>query len=264
MRLMNIASGSSGNATYVGSDHTHILIDCGVSRKRITEGLKRLDLGLEDLTAILITHEHSDHISSLKLLEKTRPVPVYTAPGTAAAIEQQGYLNETEGTVQSIRKGEPFRIGDIEIYALPVHHDAADPVCFRLNCEGSGCAVVTDLGEYNQELLNSLQGLNALMIEANHDVRMLEAGPYPYPLKLRVAGPGGHLSNESAGQMICSLLNENTKYISLAHLSKQNNSPDLARLTVNTEVDAARIPFSSSDFRIDVADPRCGTEIYDF
>lgn len=262
--MMNIASGSSGNATYVGSGSTHILIDAGISRKRIAEGLKRLDLKLEDLDAILITHEHSDHISSLKTLENACRIPVYTTPGTARAIRRITGMQEMDDILHDIGKEETFRIRDLEITAFGVSHDAADPVCYRLQNGNSSCAVVTDLGCFDETLVKELAGLKALMIEANHDVRMLEAGPYPYPLKLRVAGNGGHLSNEYAGRLLSELLHDQMEYVALAHLSKQNNSPDLARITVDTEIDAADNRYHAGDFRIDIADQKEGTSIYEF
>ena len=262
--MMNIASGSSGNATYVGNDHTHILLDSGVSRKRITEGLKKLDLSLEDLTAILITHEHSDHISSLAMLQKAVQIPVYTTKGTADVLTGQGILAEESGPIHVIGHEETFQIGDITVSAFPISHDAADPVCYRLSDGKAGCAVVTDLGEYDAHLVEELKGLKALMLESNHDVRMLEAGPYPYPLKMRIAGRKGHLSNESSGQMLSALLHDGLKHVVLGHLSRKNNNEELARLSVAYEIDRSDTGYKASDFRIDVASQTAGTEIYVF
>lgn len=264
MRMMNIASGSSGNATYVGSGSTHILIDSGISRKRIMEGLKKLELSLDDLSAVLVTHEHYDHISSLAMLEKAAQIPVYSTAGTASALLGKGILTEESGLLHTIGKDEVFCIGDLEVTALGTSHDAADPVCFRISNRGSSCAVVTDLGVYDDHLVDSLKGLSALMLEANHDIRMLETGPYPYPLKMRIAGKKGHLSNEVSGQLLAKLLHDDMRYIALGHLSKKNNHEELARMSVAYEIDTGVQEYRASDFRIDVADQEHGTQIYEF
>ena len=264
MRLMNIASGSKGNATYVGNDHTHILIDSGVSRKRILEGLKKLDLTLQDLSAILVTHEHSDHISSLGVLERTREIPVYTAGGTAKALINSGTLGSQSGLVQVIEPGRPFTIGDLTVTGLATSHDAADPVCYRVDQGSTSCAVVTDLGVYDSRLVEELQGLSALILEANHDIRMLETGPYPYPVKLRIAGQKGHLSNETSGRLLAELLNDDLQYVALGHLSPCNNTPDLALLSVEYELCRFAEPRCMDRFRLDVADQEKGSAIFEF
>ena len=264
MRLMSIASGSKGNATYVGDDHTHILIDSGVSRKRILDGLKKLDLSLQDLTAILITHEHTDHISSLGILERTREIPIYTTEGTAAGIISSGILGSQSGLFRIVDSNVSFRIGELTVTALHTSHDAAEPVCYRLEQRGSSCAVVTDLGTYDSRLTMQLQGLSAMILEANHDIRMLETGPYPYPVKFRIAGDRGHLSNEVSGRLLTELLHEKLQYVALGHLSAKNNTKDLARMTVQYELSQCPAARKASDFRLDVADCDTGTGIYEF
>ena len=264
MRLMNIASGSSGNATYIGNDHTHILIDTGISRKRIIEGLRKLDLTLKDLTAILITHEHSDHIASLDVVERAEPIPVYGTEGTIQALDEKGKLPQEPELVHRILAGETFSVGDITVTPLPVSHDAREPVCYKLEDSGASCAVVTDLGEYSETLVRQLQGLSLLMLEANHDIRMLETGPYPYPLKRRIAGSRGHLSNEVSGRMLSRLLHDDMQQVILGHLSQHNNYSELAKMAVEMEIEAGDNPYHASDFPIDVADPREGTAIYHF
>ncbi len=265
MRMMSIASGSKGNATYIGSDNTHLLIDAGVSKKKIVEGLKRLDISLEDLDAVLITHEHSDHIASLGILERTREIPIYATEGTLMQIHQKNCVEESSGLFNYITDGSQFTIGDINITAYKTSHDATQPVCYKFSDGCAECAVVTDLGEYDDYLIDNLQNQSAIIMEANHDIRMLEAGPYPYSLKLRVAGNKGHLSNESSGRLLSRLLNDNMKYIALGHLSQKNNNKELARLTVETEIDGDHYNnYKSSDFRIDIAEQDVGTQIYIF
>ncbi|MCF0228868.1 MAG: MBL fold metallo-hydrolase [Parasporobacterium sp.] len=264
MRLMNIASGSSGNATYVGSDNTHILIDSGISRKKITEGLCRLGLSLRDLDAILLTHEHSDHVSSLGIIERTVQLPVYSTEGTMEAISASGKAGDLREMYYPVYADRAFRIGDLDIEPLRISHDAAEPVCYRINHNNSGCAVVTDLGQYDRYLIDSLKGLDALVIEANHDLKMLEAGPYPYHLKMRVSGKRGHLSNEASGKLLSELLHDDIRHIALGHISKINNYADLALMSVSSEIDTAECSYKASDFRIDIAGPDTGTEIYYF
>lgn len=264
MRFMNIASGSAGNATYVGNDHTHILIDTGISRKRLTEGLKRLDLSWNDITGILITHEHSDHIASLAMVERQRPIPVYATQGTWNALTGKGKTESFREMLHAIRRDEDFTIGDISITALPVSHDAAEPVCYRLRDGNSSCAVVTDLGIYDSSLTQQLKDLSVLMIEANHDIRMLETGPYPYPLKRRIAGAKGHLSNESSGRMLSELLHDSLQHVVLGHLSQKNNYRELAQMAVEQEIDASDRPYQAKDFPIHIADPASGTVVFQF
>jgi len=263
MRLMSIASGSGGNAAYVGNDHTHLLIDSGVSRKRILDGLKRLDLSLNDITAILVTHEHSDHICSLGVIERTRSIPVYATGGTVRGILKSGILSPEKDIFNTISAGDEFIINDITVTAINISHDANEPVCYRFEDKASACAIVTDLGFFDKRTTDSLQNLDAAIIEANHDIRMLETGPYPYPLKMRIAGNTGHLSNEDSGKLISGILHDRMEYIALGHLSRKNNYSQLAKLTVEEQINAGN-KYSSRDFRIDVADQEKGTDIYEF
>ena len=268
MRFKNIASGSKGNATYVGSEHTHILIDAGISKKRIYEGLKTLDLSPKDLSAILITHEHTDHVCALDIIERELEVPVFLTGGTKESLRAKNRLAVPDELVHLIRADETFAIGDITVKALQVSHDAQEPVCYKLwgnACAADGsCAVVTDLGQYDEKLLSELQGLSVLMLEANHDLRMLQTGPYPYPLKRRIASGKGHLSNEASGHMVSQLLHKGMQHIALGHLSQKNNYRELALLAVQNEIDAWDNPWRAADFPIDVADPVIGTPVYHF
>ena len=251
---MNIASGSGGNATYIGTEHTHILIDAGISRKRITEGLSKADISLNDLDAILITHEHADHINGLGVLERTREIPVYATRGTISGILGQKLCSTVNSSVfVPVSADETFLVGDITVKPLSVCHDANEPVCFRLEDENSSYAVVTDLGIYDDYLEKNLKGLSGIMLEANHDVRMLEAGRYPYYLKRRILGRSGHLSNESSGRFLSALLHDNIKHIMLGHLSEENNTRELAKLTVELEIDSADNIYRRGDFEICVA-----------
>lgn len=256
MRLLNIASGSSGNATYIGSGDTHILIDAGISRKRIAEGLNSVDTELKELSAILVTHEHIDHISSLGVLLRTADIPVYATKETIIQIKNTKTLGAfNEDLLKEIEPGRDFVIGNLTISPLSIPHDAANPVCYKAveTQTGKSLAVVTDLGEADEKLCKSLEGLDILMLEANHDVRMLEAGPYPYSLKQRILGSFGHISNECSGQLLTRLLHDNIKEILLGHVSRENNTRELAKLAVETEIDRSDTCYKAGDFEINVA-----------
>ena len=256
MRLLNIGSGSSGNATYIGSGDTHILIDAGLSRKRIKEGLNSIDADLKDLSAILITHEHIDHIKSLGVLLRTADIPVYATEETIEQIECTWSLGDYDHEL--LRPIEPdvdYEIGELTIRPLSVSHDAANPVCYKAveTRTGKSLAVVTDLGVPTEHLCDNLKGLDMLMLEANHDVRMLEVGPYPYQLKQRILGSCGHLANETSGKLLSRLLHDNIKEIILGHVSRENNTRELAKLAVEAEIDRSETCYKAKDFEINVA-----------
>ena len=254
MRLLSIASGSSGNSIYVGDEDTHILVDSGISKKRIEEGIHKAQIGCEDLDAILITHEHSDHIRSLGVMARRYHLPIYATAATLEAIRRDPSVGTFEKDLCiPIRPDEPFSIGSIGVTAFRIYHDAADPVGFRLSSGSRSVAVSTDIGHYDQYLIDHLQGLDALLIEANHDIRMLEAGPYPYYLKRRILGELGHMSNDSCGRLLCSVLHDKLKYVLLGHLSKENNYPDLAWETVRCEIHEEDCGYEPGDFDIRVA-----------
>lgn len=254
MRMCSIASGSSGNCIYIGSQHHHILIDAGISGKRVEAGLKDLEIAGKDVDAILITHEHSDHIKGLGVLARKYAIPIYSTPGTVAAIRAMGGLGKIEDDLfVEVQPEQKFAIGDLEISPFRVSHDAAEPVAYRVVCGKKSMAVATDLGVYTDYTVDKLQGLDVLLLEANHDIHMLEVGGYPYYLKRRIAGERGHLSNETAGKLLCQVLHDNMKAILLGHLSKENNYAELAYETVKLEVMLGDTPYGPEDFPIVVA-----------
>ncbi len=263
MRMMSIASGSSGNCIYIGSDTTHILVDAGTTKKRIEAGLNDLGLTGEDLSAILVTHEHSDHISGLGVMHRKYPVPIFSTKGTLEEVGRCRALGRLSQEVfREIDADQKFMIGDLEILPFSISHDAAQPVGYRINCGGRSVAVVTDLGHYGQYLVDRLQGLDTVLMESNHDVRMLQAGPYPYPLKQRILSDRGHLSNESCGRLLGEILHDHLNHIVLGHLSKENNMEELAYETVRLEITMGDNPYRASDFPIDVAKRDCSSQIF--
>lgn len=254
MRFTSIASGSSGNCTYIGSDNTHILIDAGTSKKRIEEGLKGLDLSFDDLDAIFVTHEHVDHIAALHTILKKHNIPIYGTAGTIEGIIKSDKKNEmADASFYKLKVDSCICVGDMTINPMRISHDAAEPCGYRVYLGDKKIGVATDLGCYDDYTVSCLSGCDALLLEANHDIRMLQTGPYPYMLKSRILGDRGHLSNEKSGELLCKLLNDKIKGVFLGHLSKENNLPELAYETVRLEVDMGDNPYSSSDFPIMVA-----------
>ena len=254
MELCSIASGSSGNCICVGSDNCHVLIDAGISGKRIEQGLNSIDLKTADMQGILITHEHIDHISGVGVLARKYGIPMYATEGTIDAVLNTKSVGKIdESLFQCITPGVDFTIGDLTIEPIHISHDAADPVAYKVKQEGKSAAVMTDLGTYDDNIIEKLKNLDVLLLEANHDVRMLQAGSYPYQLKRRILGDRGHLSNELSGQLLSELLHDDFKAIFLGHLSKENNYPELAYETVRLEVTLGDNPYKGEDFPIYVA-----------
>ncbi len=254
MDLCSIASGSSGNCIYVGTDETAVLIDAGISGKKVVDGLHSIDRKPEDLDAILITHEHSDHIQGLGVLTRKYGLPIYSSPGTIRELTSRNLLGSVDaGLFHEIHPDEYFSINDLKILPFRVSHDAAEPVAFRVHHDKKSMAVVTDLGYYDEYTVDHLQGLDAVLLESNHDINMLQVGSYPYYLKQRILGLKGHLSNDNAGRLLCEILHENIKAILLGHLSKENNYEELALATVGTEITMGDNPFRADDFPIEIA-----------
>lgn len=254
MRLCSIASGSSGNCIYVGDDHTHLLVDTGISKKRIEQGLVSLGIKGDELSGILITHEHIDHIQGLGVFSRKYEVPVYATPGTIKGIRACRSLgNIPEGLLHEIQVDDPFSLGTLNITPFSISHDANEPSGYRVENEEKAVAVATDLGKYDDYTVQNLSELNAVILEANHDIHMLEVGPYPYPLKRRVMGDKGHLSNELSGRLLCDILHDNLQYVVLGHLSKENNYEELAYETVKLEVSIGDNPYKGEDIPMMVA-----------
>lgn len=230
LELCTLASGSSGNCLLVSDGATHILVDAGISCRRITAALKGLGVDPADLSAVLVTHEHTDHISGLATLTKQRKVPVYASRGTGLQLCYR--IPFLEEVFTPIAPGEGFTIGSIDVESFPTPHDAAQSTGYALSAGGRKAAVVTDLGHVTAEVAAGIRGANLLVAEANHDVEWLRSGPYPYFLKDRILGDRGHLSNEAGAALVCSAVAEGASAVVLAHLSHENNTPQRARQVV--------------------------------
>ena len=254
MRLCSIASGSSGNCIYAGTESTHVLVDAGISGKRVEAGLHSIGLTGHDIDGILVTHEHSDHISGLGVLCRRYHIPVYATPGTIGAIRSCSSIGEIpEELFCEVWADESFTIKDLTVNPMQISHDAAQPVAYRLSYGTKRAAVCTDLGTYNDYTVECLKGMDVLFLEANHDVNMLQVGSYPYYLKQRILGNRGHLSNENSGRLLSRVLHDDLKAVFLGHLSQENNYEALAYETVCSEVTMGENPWTSSDFKITVA-----------
>lgn len=256
MRLMSIASGSSGNCIYVGDDNTHLLIDTGISRKRIEEGLNSIGLTIPDLSGILVTHEHSDHISGLGVILRKNSIPVYGTNETMEEASKTKYLDKVDFSLMNgVNPDVEFTIGTLKIRPFSILHDAVNPCGYRISNESGekSVAVATDMGCYNDYIVDNLKDLDAILLEANHDVKMLQVGSYPYYLKQRILGNRGHLCNEVSGRLLDSILSDKLKKIFLGHLSKENNYPELAYESVRAEINLSDSPFKADDFDIQVA-----------
>ena len=261
MQLYSIASGSSGNCIYLGEEDGGILIDAGISRKRIVTGLERKGLSLDDIKAIIITHEHSDHISGLGPVLRKNPIPVYATADTVSAIWEKTNMNNISPELfHSIRPEEEIEAGEMLVRPFSISHDAVDPVCYTVEKQGKRAAVATDMGCFDDTIIRVLGQCDSVLIEANHDINMLQVGPYPYSLKMRILGNKGHLSNTSCADLIKEILHKDLKHLVLGHLSRENNFPQLAYRTVLDELEKTET-WGTLDTRLMVASRDEPTEL---
>lgn len=244
MMMVSLSSGSKGNCTLVRTDTETILIDCGITAKKIDEGLKELGLSLSEVDAVLVTHEHADHIRGLKRLMNSYGIPVYTSYGTASGlygVTRDEYFRYCGDRIRLISADTDFYIGNTLVRPFRIYHDTMGPLGFRLEQEQAVCGrdvavcVMTDCGHYDDYIRENLMGLDALLIEANHDPDMLMEGPYPMFLKRRIFSDSGHASNYSCGQLLCEIDSDRLKHVLLGHLSETNNTPQTALQEVLSE-----------------------------
>jgi phosphoribosyl 1,2-cyclic phosphodiesterase len=220
-----LASGSKGNCIYLGTPTTKVLIDAGISAKGIRQRLKAIGVSLEEIDAILITHEHTDHIQALDVLGCKMGIPVFANSDTAKAI--YAILNECP-KFKIFSTGEAFEFGDLEIYPFSIQHDAVDPVAFTIRTGGLKLGFCTDLGFVTTLVVAQLRDCDYVYVECNHEVAMVHASARPATYKRRVLSRQGHLSNEQCAKLIESISHSNLKHIHLAHLSSECNAPELA------------------------------------
>ena len=230
LEVCTLASGSSGNCLLVRGGGSQVLVDAGISCRRIVTGLKALGVDPRGLDGVLITHEHSDHIAGLATLTKQYRLPVYASRGTGWELCRR--IAFLEDLLRPFEPGAAFQAGDLEVTSFPTPHDAAQSVGYVLSRGEKRAAVATDLGYVPPEVERAVRGADLLVCEANHDVEWLQSGPYPYPLKARILGDRGHLSNEAGAELAWTAVEGGARTVVLAHLSHENNTPQRAHEVV--------------------------------
>ena len=258
-RFCSLYSGSTGNCLFVETDHAKVLIDAGVSSKKIVSALSSISINVDDIDAILVTHEHSDHVQSLGTISNKFDIPVFANAETWNAMPKQKD-KILDHNVNFFHVDEDFEIGDLKVLPFCIPHDAANPCGFNLFYNDNKLSVATDLGHITSNVLNHLDGTNFLMLEANYDPEVLKCGRYPFMLKSRIAGPNGHLSNNLAGKTISHLIGSGLSNVVIGHLSKDNNFPELAYTTVLEEL--AVNNYCASDVNISVASPTSPSDLF--
>jgi phosphoribosyl 1,2-cyclic phosphodiesterase len=257
VKICILASSSSGNSVFLAAGRTRILVDAGLSRREVAKRLAAIGEDLASLDAILITHEHSDHVSGLIPLSKgvDRPIPVYMTHGTAPYID----WGECTPAVEKFQAGCGFSIGDFDIASFTIPHDATDPVGYTITAQGIKIAIATDLGYVTDSLRIHLRNTDFVLLESNHDLEMLRVGPYPWSVKQRVMSRRGHLSNEVAADFIQKDLDTRVSTVVLGHISEHNNHPELVR---NLAMKAlhGRALFT----RLVVAEPGVQSEVFSY
>ena len=248
LKLIPLFSSSKGNCIYIESDCFRALVDIGVSCKRVTEALTKINVSPESLNAIFITHEHSDHISGLRVFLKKYPIPVFATNGTFRGIK-----DIPQNLIHPFTPNCEIQMEDITIFPFSIPHDANEPCGYTFFNKTEKVTVATDLGHINIDLLNIMEKSNTILLESNHDVNMLRTGKYPYSLKQRIIGNFGHLSNATSAKTVEYLIKKGTKNFILAHLSEENNFPDLALETVKSQLKIGNIDLT--DISIQVAQP---------
>ncbi|MBR3794693.1 MAG: MBL fold metallo-hydrolase [Clostridia bacterium] len=231
LTLCPLFSGSSGNSIYIACGGVRILVDAGMSAARIEAHLREIGVDIREIDAILITHEHVDHVRGLGVLCRKYGLPVYANEGTWDGI----LLRESGIPLRCVRTfytGEDFYIGGVNVHPFPIPHDANEPVGYSFAFKGLRCAVATDLGQIQDTWMHAVTGCQAIVLEANHDVEMVNRGPYPSHLKRRILGKKGHLNNADCARALLSLVKSGTQAVFLSHLSQDNNLPELAYNTV--------------------------------
>ena len=245
MKVSVLGSGSAGNCTCIATENTCVLVDLGFGWRSLTRRLQEAGLHDRRVDAVLCTHGHSDHTKGISSFRSRSTAPIFVNEGTQGEIPGLGNMDGRENFCSS----SPFIIGDLEIEAFPVSHDAAEPVGFRFSAEGIRGALVTDLGELSDDVIERLRGCDWLIVESNHDEQMLKIGPYPWDVKQRVMSRLGHLSNQELSSFLAGHFDGQASHILLAHLSRQNNDPDVA-LEHASRALSQRFPRSAEDHQL--------------
>lgn len=241
-----LASGSKGNAIYISDGATTLLVDAGLSGIEIERRLQAHDLDPKDIDAMIVSHEHADHIRGVGILSRRYDLPVYLSEKTS---REAGQILGKVKDMRSFHCGDSFNVNSFDIHPFSTAHDAEDPAGFTLSCNGRKIGIATDLGIATAMVKQNLKGCDLLILEANHDPEMLMNGPYPWPLKQRIKSRTGHLSNQDSGELLSELKHDKLQHVVLAHLSETNNTPDKALREAKPALDGcrARIHVASQD-----------------
>ncbi|MFZ7132886.1 MAG: MBL fold metallo-hydrolase [Eubacteriales bacterium] len=233
MKFCSLYSGSSGNCLYIEDEDTKIIIDAGLSGKKIESALKSIDISPLDIDALLVSHDHIDHTKGLGVLSRRYNIPIYANGGTWQAVRSSlGKL--VEENIQVFNTHKIVNIGNLNIKPFPVVHDACEPVGFNIYNHNKKVSIITDTGMITEEILLHIKNSDLVLIESNHDIELLKVGRYPYYLKKRILSNYGHLSNEDAAKTILQLVKQGLRKVVLAHLSEENNFPELAYETTTS------------------------------
>ena len=239
--ITSLNSGSNGNCYYIGNQTEAILIDAGISCRETEKRMKRLELSMHKLKAIFISHEHSDHISGIRVLASKYRIPVYSTP----TIMRHAGLTIDHNLIYNYQSYQPVSIGSISITAFPKLHDASDPYSFIISCNGVQVGVFTDIGKPCEHVIRHFKMCHAAFLECNYDEQMLETGRYPWHLKRRIQSEKGHLSNSQALELFTTHRPAFMSHLFLSHLSKENNCPKLAQQLFNDQASGTTIVLAS-------------------
>ncbi|GEN53163.1 MBL fold metallo-hydrolase [Halobacillus faecis] len=261
MRFSVLASGSTGNAFYIESGDERILVDAGLSGKKMEGLLDQVNIDPQSLSRILVTHEHSDHIKGLGIMARRYNLPIYANEKTWNAMEGQiGKLSIDQKFHFSMEETRTF--GGLDVESFAVSHDAADPMFYTFHKDGKKIALVTDLGYVSERIKKTVEGADAYIFESNHDVSMLRMGRYPWNVKRRILGDSGHVSNEDCALALTDIITDQTKRIYLAHLSLDNNMKDLAHMSVKNVLEERGFEVGSH-IELHDTDPQEATPIFE-
>lgn len=249
-KFCSLYSGSSGNSLFIENNNAKILIDAGESAKKIVEALTSIQVDVKDIDAILVTHEHKDHVKGLGTLSQKYNIPVYATQETWDAMPDQS-TKVSDSNKNNFISYEDFSIKDLVISPFKIPHDAANPCGYNISFKKEKISIATDLGHITEDIFHRLEKSSFVLLESNYEPKMLDVSSYPYVLKQRIKGPKGHLSNQMAGKTISSLINTGLKTVMLGHLSKENNFPELAYKTVVEELIANN--FDENSIKLGVA-----------
>ncbi|SDK22391.1 MBL fold metallo-hydrolase [Sediminibacillus albus] len=256
-----LASGSTGNAFYIATEKEKILVDAGVSGKELERLLAEVDIDPNSLTKLLVTHEHSDHIKGLGIMARRYQLPIFANEKTWKAMAGSiGKIALDQKFLFNMEETKTF--GDLDVESFGVSHDAAEPMFFTFHHEGKKVALVTDLGYVSERIKKTVENADAYIFESNHDVSMLRMGRYPWNVKRRILGDSGHVSNDDCALALSEIIGDQTKRIYLAHLSKDNNMKELARMSVQNYL--SEYGFSIGDkLHLHDTDPKVPTPLYE-